>query len=61
MKNNAALSEMKEEEMKIKFLNSKPIIIKSSSQVRKEELKKLDPFERLEQRLKAFNSYKDAA
>ncbi len=50
-----------EEKMKIKFLNSKPKIIKSSTQLRKEELKKLDPFERLEQRLKALNSYKGAA
>ena len=58
---NFCFLDKNEEEMKIKFLNSKPIIIKSSAQIRKEELKKLDLFERLEQRLKAFNSYKGAA
>lgn len=50
-----------EEEMRIKFLNSSPKIVKNWAEIRKEELKKLEPLDRLERRLKALNSLKGAA
>ncbi len=51
----------KEEEMKIKFLNSKPKNIISWAKIRKKEKKKLTQLERMEQLLKVYNSYREAA
>jgi len=50
-----------EEEMRIKFLKSEPKNIISWSKIRKEERKKLTKIERIEQLLKVFNSYREAA
>jgi transposase InsO family protein len=55
------LLEKREEEMRIKFLKTKPKNITTSANLRKEERKKMSQIEKLEQLLKAFNTYRDAA
>ncbi len=50
-----------EEEIRIKFLQSKPKTIITSKKLRKEERKKLTQVERVELLLKAYNTYRDAA
>lgn len=58
---NYCFIDKKEEEMKIKFLNSKPKNIISWAKIRKKEKKKLTQLERMEQLLKVYNSYREAA
>lgn len=59
--NNYCFLDKTAEEMKIKFLKSKPRNIISWSKARKEERKKLSQVERIEQLLKVYNSYREAA
>ena len=59
--NQFCFIDKKEEELRIKFLNSKPKNIMTGARMRKEERKKLSQIERIEQLLKIYNPYREAA
>jgi hypothetical protein len=58
---NYCFIDKKVEEMKIKFLKAEPRNIINWSLIRKQERKKLTQVERIEQLLKVYNSYREAA
>lgn len=58
---NFCFLDKSEEDMKIKFLKTVPRNVISWTKNRKEERKKLTQLERMEQLLKVYNSYREAA